>query len=252
MSLPLKLILIGLILLSSPLQADKGRTVTITTLEFPPYVSAEIPGYGWAWQVAKQALEHQGYQAELQIYPWARAVKMVERGEIDALYIANKTTEREHWARFSEQVGEESSVLWKKQKSQIRFDDLEELKQFRIAGLRASSQLKFLVERGIDVQPVNNFQQGLKMLNGDRVDLLVADKMATAHMLNQMPEKVRNQLSYLSPPLHEVGFYLAVSRKVVDNAAITEAFNSGLKHLRESGRYQAILAEYNMIVPSQD
>lgn len=223
------------------------KKVVIATLDYPPYVSESLPGKGWAWEIAKEAFGSQGYHPELQIYPWARAVHLAEKGEVDALYIANKTPEREKWALFSDQVGKEVSVLWKQKNRRLSFNKLKDLKGFKVGGLQSSAQKKFLEDSGLQVYSLTDFLQGVKMLNAGHLDFVIADKFVMTQVLNSMPSKTKDSLEYIDPPVHAVGFYLAVSRKTSNCAEIVAAFNRGLRTIRENGTYQAILKRHNLM-----
>lgn len=223
------------------------KKVIIATLDYPPYVSKSLPGKGWTWEVAQKAFESQGFSAELHIVPWARAVHMTKSGEVDALFIANQTPERNKWAIFSDQVGVEASVLWKRRDRQYPFEKLGDLKGLKIGGLRSSAQMQFLTDAGIAVYTLNDFSHGIKMLNAGRLDLVLADKLVLTHLLNSMPPKIKESLDYIDPPVHVAGFHLAVSRKTPNSAEIVEAFNKGLKEIHENGIYDDILRKHKLL-----
>ena len=68
--------------------AAAENSFIITTEEWPPFISSELPENGWAMEVARAALEPQGYDVTLQLVPWARAVRCVESGACDGLYLS--------------------------------------------------------------------------------------------------------------------------------------------------------------------
>ncbi len=223
--------------------ADK--TVRITTLEFSPYVSEDLPGNGWAWQIAERALAYEGYKVELTILPWARAVKMVQSGQLDALYLANKNPEREIWASFTEPIGDEISVLFKRRDNEIGFEVLSDLQHYRIVTLNSSHVESILKNQGLNIHSVSNYKFGTNQVFHKRADAFVTDKFVMLHFLRtQMPSKFFQQLDFIDQPVDQNQLHLAVSRKHKDHIEITESFNRGLVKLHASGAYQEILQYY--------
>ncbi len=59
----------------------------LVTLEFPPYEYSENGEIkGSAVEVVKEAFKRMGQPIKINAYPWARAIKMVEGGEADAIF----------------------------------------------------------------------------------------------------------------------------------------------------------------------
>ncbi len=65
---------VGLSLLLTDGAQAQARKVEIATLDWPPYVSAQLPEEGATSAVLKAAFTAAGYQAHLQFLPWKRAV----------------------------------------------------------------------------------------------------------------------------------------------------------------------------------
>ena len=62
------------------------KKITITTLDWPPYIGENICKQGWVQQFTIALLASQGYEITSTFYPWIRAVSAAERGEADILY----------------------------------------------------------------------------------------------------------------------------------------------------------------------
>jgi len=226
-------------------QGNEGRVVTVATLEFSPYVSAHLPNNGWAWEVVERAFAHQGYQAELRIVPWARAVELTKAGMVDALYMANKNPEREEWALFSLPVGEELSVAFKHVDSEVAFHTLADLKQYSVIGLRSAHVVRKVREAGVVVDDVNSIEQGIRMLFFKRADVLITDRYVANYMLkHEFPEAYQSAIEFIKTPVDVNQLHLAVSRAVPDHETLTVQFNTGLQAIIEDGTYQQILEKH--------
>lgn len=236
-------LVLGLFSISA--QGAEKQRVTVATLEFSPYVSANLPNNGWAWEVLERAFARQGYRAELQIMPWARAVEMTKRGQVDALYMANKNPKREKWALFSQPVGEELSVAFKHVDTDVDINSLADLKQYSVIGLRAAHVVNKLRKAGVTVGTVDSLQQGIRMLFFRRVQILVTDRYAASYMLdNEFPGPYQLAIEFVDTPLDVNQLHLAVSRNVPNHEKLTKQFDAGLRAIIEDGTYQRILEKH--------
>lgn len=71
------------------------KTFTITTERFVPFIGEEFENYGWTMEVARAALEPQGYTVTLELLTWALALRRAKAGEYDGLYLSYYVKERE-------------------------------------------------------------------------------------------------------------------------------------------------------------
>ncbi|RED53901.1 substrate-binding periplasmic protein [Aestuariispira insulae] len=227
-----------------PAQAE-GTVVRITAAEFAPYIGAELPEKGWAWEVASLVLNEQGYRPELHIMPWARAVELTRIGKMDGLYMANRNPEREEWAVFTNPVGQEVSVLFKLRDRPIDYVHLSDLGPYSIGTHRGASIIGLLEDEGLTVRPLRGFSQGIKELERQQLDLFVGDRMVTTHILKtQFPPDYATMIDFLPKAILKADLHLALSRKTRDHEKIRSEFNRGLKQIRDDGRYEAILERH--------
>lgn len=222
-----------------------SKTISVTTLEFSPYVSRDLPNNGWAWEIAETAFAQKGYVAKLEILPWGRALKMVQDGRIEALYLANINEERKKWAEFSDPVGEEISVAFKLKSNPIEITEIVELGQHRVTGLIAAHVTKKMQKLGIAVDLTTDLNAGIKRLYYNRTDLLVTDRYAGAHLIRtEFPSIYLEAIDFVSMPIDVNQLHLAVSKQLRNYNDIVSDFNEGLMHIRENGTYDAILKKH--------
>ncbi|WP_419904956.1 substrate-binding periplasmic protein [Kiloniella sp.] len=223
--------------------------VNVATLEYQPYVSAHLPDNGWAWEVCSTVFTNMGYKPKLHIYPWARALALVRNGKEDALYLTNINEERREWAVFSNPIGDEISVVFKRKDSPVDFTELSDLAEYEVAGLRGAHVVKVLERHGVEVYPVASLQQGFKLVFSGRLDMLVTDRLVGLHMLRtEMPAGYSEAIDFISTPVDSSQLHLAISRKRPDHKQLQEDFNLGLEQLRQSGAYSEILAKHGFLI----
>ncbi|WP_227421927.1 substrate-binding periplasmic protein [Pacificispira spongiicola] len=221
--------------------AAEPRPVTIATLDFPPYVSNRLPNKGWAWEVARTVLRQQGYEPNLLIMPWIRALKFAEEGEVDALFMANKTPEREKWAVFSDPIGEEVSVAFKLRDRQFGIRDLSDLATHTVVALRGSNAFDVLRRGGVEAVPVSEMLNGFQMVLQGRADMFVTDRFAGRAFLRQhFTDDLVNRINIEQHLVDVNRLHLAISKKVPDHMDILTAFNNGLAQARQNGLYDRI------------
>ena len=221
--------------------ATDQRPVTIATLDFPPYVSNRLPNKGWAWEVTRTVLHQQGYEPKLLIMPWVRALKFAEEGEVDALFLANKTAEREEWAVFSDPIGEEVSVAFKLRDRQFGIDTVTDLVPYTVVALRGSNAFDVLRRGGVEAVPVSEMLNGFQMVLQGRADMFVTDRFAGRIFLRQhFTDDVVDRINIEQHLIDVNRLHLAISKKVPDHMDILAAFNNGLAQARKNGLYDRI------------
>ncbi|WP_259781921.1 substrate-binding periplasmic protein [Aestuariispira ectoiniformans] len=225
--------------------AAQDNIVRVVTLHFAPYVSEDLPSNGWAWEVCATVLREAGYEPQLTIMPWARAVTLTKEGRADALYLANINEERKTWAVFTDPVGEEISVAFKRRDKSISFQSINDLNTYRVAGLHDAHVSSILVNNGVEVHPVASLRQGFRMVYFGRVDTLVVDRYVGLQLLqNEFPPAYAAAIDFVEKPVDSNKLHLAISRKYANHDKLRQDFNRGLAELRASGRFDEILDSY--------
>ncbi len=225
-----------------------AEDLQVVTLEYPPYASSTLKENGWAWKVVQEASARGKIDAKLTFMPWARALEETKKGNMDALYLANKNPEREKWAVFSDKVGAVISVMWVQKEKGVTFNSMEDLKALNVVALRASTQIKWMEENGINVTAMTDIEQGLLRLKAGRVDVLVADLYTTKHLINTIDGMTLDDFTYSDNEAlqYKADFYLAFSRAKGSAEEKAAKFNAGLKQIKTDGTYEAILKDYGL------
>ncbi|MER8440679.1 ectoine/hydroxyectoine ABC transporter substrate-binding protein EhuB [Mesorhizobium sp. M1312] len=83
---------------------------------------------------------------------------------------------------------------------------------------------------------------GLKLLTDGRVDVYFHDTLATPGLFEKLVDK--SKFKYLPVPDFPIGCQAAAFNK--DDVALRDAYNDGIKKVRESGKYMEILKKFKM------
>jgi len=146
----------------------------------PSWVGHDIPPFlwrgasgpeGYAFHLFQRVVKQAGVTARLQIYPWARALRMLQAGQAHAALVVTRTPEREAQFRWLFPVGRFRYAVFTRQQSGPVSGDLAALKSLRVGALRASVGHSLLEPAGVtQVVEGKDFVELLALLNRGIVD----------------------------------------------------------------------------------
>lgn len=103
---------LGLLLLLSP-ALSASQTLTIAWSNWPPFSQIDDQGEltGLDVNLTRQILTQAGFTPQFRELPWARALHLVEHGQLDVAMAALSLPERQHYAHFSAPYRQSAFVL---------------------------------------------------------------------------------------------------------------------------------------------
>ena len=86
-----------------PAWAQAPRRLLLVNAPYPPFVmeAGDPEGEGMDVEIARQALEPAGYELGLQLFPWRRALAMLEQGAADLTTTLSLSGDRQRFLRYS-------------------------------------------------------------------------------------------------------------------------------------------------------
>ena len=232
---------LAVILISMPFSLP-AQDIRIITEEFPPYDFVDESGNvaGMATEVVREVLDEVRQDVEIEVLPWARALKLARGTPSTLLFSVVRTPEREaefHWVGV---VCEVKSYLYRlKSRSDIQPGGLSDLRQYSIGVVRDWAGQKHLEQSGFtQLQLVADSDVNIRKLVNGRVDLIedyeanLVFRMKRAGLDPTLVEKVYFNAD-ISGPLYAV-FSKNTDRQTVDR------FRDAFSTVHLDGRYQAI------------
>lgn len=235
-----------LLLLCSGAAGVPQKTVWLTTLEWPPYTSTELPELGASIVVARAAFAAMGYTLEVSFYPWQRAIYTAKNdkkysGYFPEYYADDITAE----FIFSDPMGEgplgfiepkEKPVKWK------RLSDLQQLRIGTVSGYVNTDE--FDLKAGLDelrVEPVIDDVSNIKKLLARRIDIAVMDKYVFEYLVktDKSVTAGKKELQFNTRILENKKLYICF-RKDKNGEEMAKIFNEGLKRIN----YRKVQTEY--------
>lgn len=208
--------------------------------------AAAQPGY--VVEFLREVFEPQGIKVDYQIMPWVAAVKAAEAGEIDGIIGANQK-EAENLVTGQEAIAEPQFALFVRKDNPWKYETLRSL-----AGVRLGAIEGYSYWNSLDGYIKKSSAPALKMYRGD-APLTEAMADLVGGQIDVMAESVlvfvwtakstgRNfsdfRIAYSEPaePL-----YVAFSKNE-QGRRYARIFDSGIRKLKDSGRFDAILGSY--------
>lgn len=221
------------LLSSSP--GVRAESVTVTTLEWPPYTSASLPQGGATSAVVREAFAKAELETEVQVLPWKRAIAMAKNGESAIAYYPGYHCRHVEGFVASEPIGNgplgfaenvDAAITWQS------IDDIGEqkLKIGTVLGYANTEEFDEKAGTGwIHVIPAKDDVTNLKKLQRKRLDAAVIDKLVLAYLMatESSLAEAGGELRFDERPLEEKTLFLCF----VDDEkgrAMRDRFNAGL------------------------
>lgn len=184
--------------------------------------------------------------------PWARIVKEVEQGTLDASTSTSRTPERERWALFSQPYRETEIAIYVRRGETPRFD-LQSLADVPAQQLRLGVIVDYyygeaLAEAASDpgfaawIDGAPDYPTNIRKLVNGRIDgFLVEDVAVIEAELERMGMSERVERYPLRIPGEKLRFMF--SRKTVEPDMVAQV-DAAVAKMRADGRLDAIMAKY--------
>lgn len=228
--------------------ATPANSIRLSSGEWPPYTSENLPHSGLASRIVTEAFALKGITVEYGYFPWARSLKLAQDGEWDGSLIWHKSPDREQDFYFSEPVVTGQNVFFHLKSHNFDWKEMKDLAGQHIGATidydygEAFAQAEKAGQ--ITVERVSSDEQNFRKLLAGRIDIFPLDLDVGLAMLRQnfTPEEVA-QITYHPLPIESYPYSLILSKKVPRNAELIVLFNAGLKELIDSGKMQQFIDE---------
>lgn len=214
-------------------------------------ISYEIDGKitGVGTELVREAFARLGLPIELQIFPGARALIMLQEGEADALFALAKTPERESFAEYpTTPIIDQPISLFVRKDSMILFDgDVRKLSPYAI-GIIRGGRFSLEFEKGINdhlfpkIEEATTYSQNILKLESQRLDIIVGSRISVLFAAKELGKQ--DMIKELSPALTASSpAYLAFSKKGKAIKYRTQ-IDEMLKAMYQDGTYDRIIQSY--------
>jgi polar amino acid transport system substrate-binding protein len=219
-------------------QASSFRLV-LATEEYPPYNMSGPGGTvtGISTDIVKALLDAAGYEYEIAIYPWARAIAMARTQVNTCVYSMSRTPEREALYKWVGPLVFNDWALFART-GQSRPQTLDEAMMMRIGSYQGDAIVSYLQTRGhqVDVAPSDDVNP--RKLQAGRIDFWATGRLIGQYRLKQQGiEGIEPVLNF-----NRTEMYLACQIQLPDAQVLK--LNQTLRALEKAGTIKKIYAGY--------
>ncbi len=243
-------ILIAMVLLYLPCLCHAGKSITIATLEWEPYIGTRLENQGFMAQITRIAFKSQGYDVQYVFLPWKRAVVMAEAGIYDGYFPAYWARRRLKKSIFTDAIIAGTIGFFKKKSDTIVFTDLKDLKPYRIGVVRGYiNTVEFDAADYLTKEEAVSDLQNLQKLAGNRVDLIVCDRFVEQYLVKHYLPDLASRIEFMKPALQVKNLYICISKKAENAQKKVAVFNKGLQQIKKQGIFNKIAHRYGFGEP---
>ncbi|WP_163831662.1 substrate-binding periplasmic protein [Spartinivicinus ruber] len=221
--------------------AASQQTVRLTNGEWLPFQSKNLKHYGVASHMVTEAFASENIKVEYVFMPWKRAYIEAKEGRFDGSLIWSPDPEREKDFLFSDILIHGKSVLFHLKSTPFDWKDYSDFVKLKVGGV-IGYKYQFESNKDIKVERAYSEIAIFKMLINKRVDILPSDLDAGyAILYDNFSEEEISKVTHHARPYNTTTYHLILSKKIKGSGHLMQLFNTGLKKLKNSGKYDNYL-----------
>lgn len=220
------------------LQAQ-AETIRLANGEWPPYMSENFKEAGVVSHIVKEAFAQEGITVEYTFLPWKRGYEDAKNNKLHGTIVWSYTDERAADFDYSDPVVDVRTLFFITKDSKFDWTDKNSLAGKKIGGVIGYNYALDEQEAAgiVEIIRIANPEANFKKLVDKRVDAVAESEEVGWELINQLGYE--NQITTHPQPIKANPYHLLLNKKNPDNKRLMEAFNRGLKKLRENGTYDA-------------
>ncbi len=223
--------------------------VKVSSTIYPSFSQPDpIPGmgYGVINDLTVQAFKAVGTQVRIDFIPMARIVSSVTENNYDAaLGTINWFTkeQKDHLVEPVDLLRANLVFFFKNTRfpDGIEYEQLYELKQFKVGCPRGSATIPLLEKAGITVELVAELDQNFKKLDAGHIDLTVAVDLTGLNIIRRLFPGTVAHYSIVKKPVLSIMTSLAFLNR---RSGPMQSFQNGLDIILENGTFYEIIERY--------
>lgn len=241
------LLTILLVLLAASGATAGAEKLYLICDEWPPYQIAESHRIrGFSTEIVEIVFERLNTSIrQLDVFPWKRAITMLEKGKADALFSANYTEARALFAHYpAEPLINTPWVMWVREEDELEFNSLADLAGKRIGMVRGYSYTKELwdhVEKLGNYEVVHSDELNFQKLNTGRVNFIPAELGNGLSTIKKL--HLKNIIPLTDNPIKTDGLYIIFNKNNVSKAFV-DKFSEELRKLKQEPIYDQLHEKY--------
>lgn len=224
----------------------KTQKLSIAATEWAPLTSAETERNGLLADITSEAMKRVGYETEIVILPWKRALEMTKKGRYDALLGASYLEERAvdfiyptyAWRTYIYFHAMKGSRTWS-------YKNLKSLCPATVGILIGSFHRSALLESGcLKIHENSSIHQNILMLMRGRIDLYLAVPEVLHHYIDSKFPEAAGDIITLRPAYVEDKVYLIFPKTLPQSETLAKDYDRGIELIKADGTYAEIIRRH--------
>lgn len=230
---------------------SRAETIRITNGEWPPFTSERLAHGGPLSRIVAEAFALEGVTVEYGYFPWKRSYEYAKSGRWDGSIGWEPNPRHLRDFVMSKPVILVDKALYHRKSTPFDWNDIDDLAPWRVgatAGYSYGEQWDQALRSGrLKVEEVALDEQNFKKLLMNRIDVVAMETAVADHLLRtRLSPEEASLVSRHPRSLAQMSICLSLSRRLEQSPRLLERFNRGLQRLKDSGRYDAYLAEFRL------
>ncbi len=222
--------------------------IRVSSGEWPPYFSKELPHGGVISQVVSEAFDLQDISVEYGYFPWKRSMQYAQSGRWDGSVGWKNTPDRAKHLLFSEPVATIKPVFFHLKSHPFEWSSAIDLAGKKLGGIIGYDYgIMFTGAETfgiITVTRLTSEQQLFKNLLAGRFEAFISNlKVGNFIMNKHLSPKEASLITHHPLPIYAYPIHMTFSKKLANSERLRKTFNAGLKRLIDNGRYDQIYQE---------
>lgn len=220
-------------------------TITLATLEYPPFCESERPDGGALVSLVREAFAQEDIPVKVVVMPWQRVVALNKYGHFDGVIGIWRTDQKSMQLQpgnplFQSLIG--AYVVQGKAPQPLSTNWLPS----KLAGTVAGYQYpESILNLKMELDSTRDDETNLRKLQQQRIQLAITEKAVGNALIRSGKLPSRPQLAWgdliLGKEVISVGFSASAMQSFWRTA-----FNRGLLKLHQNGRYNQVVAAYQL------
>lgn len=232
-----------------------ARPLVLVSFDYPPYMEArsgQAPG-GMAVELVNAVFARMRQPAEVQLYPLARSLSLIDTPRADGFFTIKKTPAREQKYLFPrEPLLTQDFVVFARAGTHLAFKgDVSELADVRLGVVNQVSYggvFDAAAARGVfrKLEVAQTYEANFRKLLAGRMDALVSSRVMGAEVLRRLG--ATDRVTVVGPPIETTQSYLIFNRSTVPTS-VAAAFDQALGAMRRDGTVRRLREKYERSSP---
>ncbi len=229
----------------APLAA--AEDITLANGEWLPLLSEQLPGKGVLSRVVSEAFALEGVKVHYVFRPWPRALAEAQSGIAQGTLVWSKGAPYSARSRnfvYSDIVFEGKSVFFQRRGFAFSWRSYADLAKYRIGGV-LGYEYDFEGTPGVRIDRAPTEELSMRKLLAGRFDLYPTVREVGLYTLHTRfsPQEAARIRQAPGPAYNLTRYHLLLPRRLASTPHTLALFNRGLRRLKESGRYGALMAD---------